>query len=147
MSLPEANLCVWCLCTGTGFGLMHLCPYVMISHYFSKHRSLATGVATCGSGVGTFLFPALTPYLIRAYSWRGTMWVLGGIVLHGLVIGATYIPPAAQLTDILVSVEEHGGPQRKKRVFEWRVLQRPSQLIHMGATFCGLTGGAALVTL
>ena len=57
--------------TGVGFGLMYLCTYVMIGHYFEKYRALATGIASCGSGVGTFIFAPLSVALINSYGWKG----------------------------------------------------------------------------
>lgn len=120
-----------CLFTGIGFGLMHLCPFVVIGQYFEKRRSLATGIATCGSGVGTIVFPSITPYLISIYNWSGTMWILAGIALNGLVIGFSYFK---QYTP------SKRKDKKKKKILEFGVLQRASHLSHMCATFCGLTG-------
>ncbi|CAB3398406.1 unnamed protein product [Caenorhabditis bovis] len=39
--------------SGTGFGFMYLPAIVVISQYFAKKRSSATGIAVCGSGIGT----------------------------------------------------------------------------------------------
>ncbi|CAI2352781.1 unnamed protein product [Caenorhabditis sp. 36 PRJEB53466] len=44
---------------GIGFGCMYLPSIVVLSQYFEKKRSLATGIAVCGSGIGTMLFAAL----------------------------------------------------------------------------------------
>nr|CAH7728722.1 unnamed protein product [Callosobruchus chinensis] len=38
--------------TGTGFGLIYLPAIVSVTAYFEKKRSLATGIAVCGSGFG-----------------------------------------------------------------------------------------------
>lgn len=38
---------------GVGFGLVYLPAIVVISQWFSEKRSLATGLAVCGSGIGT----------------------------------------------------------------------------------------------
>ena len=58
---------------GVGFGMMYLCCYVMIGHYFEKRRAFATGLASCGSGVGTFLFAPLSVYLITQFGWKGKL--------------------------------------------------------------------------
>ena len=52
------------VCTGLGFGLIYLPAIVCVSMYFEKHRSLATGIAVCGSGIGTFIWAPLTQVLI-----------------------------------------------------------------------------------
>ena len=46
--------------TGVGFGLMYLPSIVMVGYYFDKRRALATGIAVCGSGIGSFVFAPLT---------------------------------------------------------------------------------------
>ncbi|EDW06545.2 uncharacterized protein Dmoj_GI21795 [Drosophila mojavensis] len=41
--------------TGLGFGLIYLPAIVSVTQYFEARRSLATGIAVCGSGFGTFI--------------------------------------------------------------------------------------------
>lgn len=47
--------------------------------YFERRRSLATGLALAGSGVGTFVFAPLCVALINAMGWkvRDFDWRLG----------------------------------------------------------------------
>lgn len=71
-------------------GLMYLCSYVMIGHYFEKWRAFATGFSSCGSGVGTFVFAPLSSYLIEKFGWRGALLLLAGVILQGCVIGMTF---------------------------------------------------------
>ena len=77
---------------GMGFGLMYLPSIVIVGYYFDKRRALATGIATCGSGVGAFIFAPMCRALIDAYGWRGAMWIVSAIVLNGLVLGGLYRP-------------------------------------------------------
>ena len=46
--------------TGLGFGLIYLPAIVSVSVYFEKKRAFATGIAVCGSGLGTFIFAPIT---------------------------------------------------------------------------------------
>lgn len=48
-----------------------------VGHYFDKRRSLATGIAVCGGGVGTFCIAPLSKYLLQEYGWRGAHLILG----------------------------------------------------------------------
>lgn len=41
---------------GIGYGLIFLPAVVIVGQYFSEKRALATGIAVCGSGIGTSLF-------------------------------------------------------------------------------------------
>ena len=75
---------------GIGFGLMYLPSIVMVGFYFDKKRALATGIATCGSGIGAFIFAPMTTALIQTYSWIGAQWIVAAIVLHGVIFGALY---------------------------------------------------------
>lgn len=53
---------------------------------------MATGIAVCGSGFGTFVFAPLTEYLIAAFGWRGALLIIGGIVLNCILFGAMFRP-------------------------------------------------------
>ena len=46
--------------TGLGFGLIYLPAIVSVSIYFEKKRAFATGIAVCGSGLGTFIMAPVT---------------------------------------------------------------------------------------
>lgn len=91
--------------TGFGLGLIYLPAIVSVTTYFDKYRSLATGIAVCGSGFGTFLFAPLLNYFITGYQWRGALFILAGIVLNCAIFGALFRPlkrtshPVADATD------------------------------------------------
>ncbi|KAK2583113.1 hypothetical protein KPH14_009139 [Odynerus spinipes] len=78
--------------TGLGFGLIYLPAIVSVTCYFEKYRSLATGIAVCGSGLGTLIFAPVLESLITNYGWRGTMMICSGIVLNCIVLGAFFRP-------------------------------------------------------
>ncbi|GBP31160.1 Monocarboxylate transporter 9 [Eumeta japonica] len=80
------------VCTGFGFGLIYLPAIVSVTVWFEQYRSLATGIAVCGSGLGTFLFAPLTSALINNYGWRGSMAIMGAIVLNCVVFGLMFKP-------------------------------------------------------
>lgn len=78
--------------TGFGFGLIYLPAIVSVTTYFEKYRSLATGIAVCGSGLGTFIFSPMTEYLIGEFGWRGATLILAGIVFNCVIFGAMFRP-------------------------------------------------------
>lgn len=69
-------------CAGIGFGFIYLPAVVAVSYYFETKRSLATGIAVCGSGFGTFAFAPLATYLLEEYGWRGANLILAGFILN-----------------------------------------------------------------
>lgn len=77
---------------GIGFGLVYVPAVVAVGFYFEKRRALATGIAVCGSGIGTFVIAALTTWLLDLYGWRGTLLIYAGLVLNCAVLGALFRP-------------------------------------------------------
>jgi MFS family permease len=77
---------------GLGFGLIYLPAIVSVTCYFEKYRSLATGIAVCGSGMGTFIFAPLTEYLVTEYGWRGALLIIAAVVLNCMILGALFRP-------------------------------------------------------
>ena len=71
---------------------MYLPAIVMVGFYFEKRRAFATGVAVCGSGIGAFVFAPMCDKLLEVYDWRGATWIMSGIVLNGMVMGALLRP-------------------------------------------------------
>ena len=78
--------------TGVGFGMMYLPAIVMVGFYFEKKRAFATGIAVCGSAIGGVCIAPLVDCLLSEYGWRGTSWILAGIVFNGIVCGALFRP-------------------------------------------------------
>ncbi|KAJ9592129.1 hypothetical protein L9F63_001357, partial [Diploptera punctata] len=77
---------------GIGFGLIYLPAVVCVGYYFETKRSLATGIAVCGSGFGTFAFAPLATMLLENFDWRGANLILAGLILNCAVFGAMMRP-------------------------------------------------------
>ena len=73
-------------------GMAYLPAIVIVSYYFEKRRTLATGIAVCGSGIGTFVFAPLANALLTEYSWKGTILIEAGILLNCLLCGMLFRP-------------------------------------------------------
>jgi len=72
--------------------MAYLPAIVAVSFYFEQRRSLATGIAVCGSGIGTFIFAPLTNALLEEYSWKGTVLIEAGILLNCILCGMVFRP-------------------------------------------------------
>ncbi|KAH9513081.1 hypothetical protein Btru_035793 [Bulinus truncatus] len=77
---------------GTGFSFCYISSVVIVSFYFERRRSLATGLAVCGTGVGTITFAPLMDYLISEYGMRGLFLIMAGISLNLVVCGMLFRP-------------------------------------------------------
>lgn len=72
--------------------MIFLPAIIVVGLYFSKRRAIATGIATSGSGVGTFAYAYLCDHLLRIFSWRQTILILTGILLNCLACGMIFRP-------------------------------------------------------
>ncbi|XP_013401065.1 monocarboxylate transporter 14 isoform X2 [Lingula anatina] len=109
--------------TGLGFGLMYFPSIVSVQHHFEKKKSLAMGVAMCGSGVGTFSMAPLLELLIESITWRYTLLVLAGLSLSGIGLSMLFFPPT------LKSKEENETKQNLK--FSVKTDMSLKNLIHI----------------
>ena len=78
--------------SGLGLGMIYLPAIVSVTYYFEKRRSFATGLAVCGSGVGTFIFAPLAKGLLDEYGWRGATLIEAGLLLNCCICGALFRP-------------------------------------------------------
>lgn len=73
--------------------MIYLPSVVAVGYYFETRRSLATGIAVCGSGVGTFSFAPLASLLLQEFgSWQNANLLLAGLILNCAVFGALMRP-------------------------------------------------------
>ena len=56
---------------------MYLPAVVGVGYYFEKKRGVATGIAVCGTGIGTFCLAPLAKILLQYYDWRSAHILLG----------------------------------------------------------------------
>ncbi|KMY93723.1 monocarboxylate transporter 3 [Drosophila simulans] len=114
---------------GIGFCMVYIPAVVIIGFYFEKWRALATGVAMCGSGVGTFVFAPLTKVLLKS-GWRYTLGIQGIIVLSCALFGLAFRP----IQPITLSVtNEEGDEQEKKKLNGHGNTVAPTPQLHQAA--------------
>ncbi|KAK3611188.1 hypothetical protein CHS0354_009441 [Potamilus streckersoni] len=83
--------------TGLGFCLLYVPSHVLCGLYFQRHRSLATGIAISGQGVGGTVFPYIAYILIDTYGWKGSFFIMSGLSLHNFVFAALLRPPSKHI--------------------------------------------------
>lgn len=79
---------------GIGFGCMYLPSIVVLSTYFAKRRSVATGIAVCGSGIGTVLFSQINPLVFEYLGENPSHFVmyLAAISSSGAIVSLLFAP-------------------------------------------------------
>ncbi|KAH9284351.1 Monocarboxylate transporter 1 [Echinococcus granulosus] len=78
--------------TGTSYGMIYLPAATIVSQWFAKLRATATGISMCGSSIGTAVYSAILPKLLKIYSWRGCMAIMAAMSLHCFAAGCLFIP-------------------------------------------------------
>ncbi|RCN34814.1 hypothetical protein ANCCAN_19328 [Ancylostoma caninum] len=71
---------------GVGFGLMYCPAIVIVTMYFETRRSLATGIAVAGAGVGTVLFSPINEFIISKFGWRAVFYAFLGELDHNYTL-------------------------------------------------------------
>uniref|UniRef100_A0A8D3AG70 Major facilitator superfamily (MFS) profile domain-containing protein n=1 Tax=Scophthalmus maximus TaxID=52904 RepID=A0A8D3AG70_SCOMX len=77
---------------GCGLSLNLNASLTIISKYFLAKRPLANGLAMAGSPVFLCLVAPLNQYLLDKFGWRGSLLILGGLMLNCCVAGALMRP-------------------------------------------------------
>jgi MCP family monocarboxylic acid transporter-like MFS transporter 14 len=85
---------------GFGFGLIYVPAIVSVGYYFDKKRSLAIGIAVCGSGLGTFILSPLNRILFESYGCQGAFLIKAALCLNLCVCGCLMRPVPVEPSEI-----------------------------------------------
>ena len=77
---------------GLGWAFVFTPMMATVMRSFTRRRSLALSLGSAGSGIGCFVSTPLFQLLADTYTWRGSLFILGGLSLNLVVCGAL-IPP------------------------------------------------------
>uniref|UniRef100_H2SUL4 Major facilitator superfamily (MFS) profile domain-containing protein n=2 Tax=Takifugu rubripes TaxID=31033 RepID=H2SUL4_TAKRU len=77
---------------GCGLAFNLNASVTIISKYFLVRRPLANGLAMAGSPVFLCGLAPLNQYLLNMFGWRGSLLIIGGLMLNSCVAGALMRP-------------------------------------------------------
>jgi len=77
---------------GLGLGIIYVPRLDCITQYFDKRRPFVTGVAICGSGIGTAIFAPFTDFLLTQTTTRDALIIIGMIILSNCFFGLLFKP-------------------------------------------------------
>ena len=72
---------------------MFLPQVTIVTDWFDKRLSFATGIAVCGSGFGMAIFALMSDWLIQEFTWRGAMLILASLMFLCVFFSATFREP------------------------------------------------------
>ena len=55
---------------------------IPLGFYFDRHRNLAYGITSSGTGFGIMVLAPITNALIERYTWRGACFIFAGLIIH-----------------------------------------------------------------
>ncbi|XP_071948298.1 monocarboxylate transporter 12-like [Antedon mediterranea] len=102
--------------TGLGFGLSYLPCIVTLGKFFERRRSVATGIAVAGSGVGTFILAPVCQALLNIIGWRKTFVVLGFLETTLHVCGFIYDPKKVPIRRKIPPQTDQLGLQQEEKL-------------------------------
>ena len=91
---------------GVGASLCYFPSVIILPQYFSKRLSLANGLVSCGSGVGTMVMGPVINILMNAYGWRICVRLSTVLMILVSVIALLFRPLVPPLNS------QHGGFNR-----------------------------------
>lgn len=62
--------------------MMYLPAVVGVGFYFEKKRAMATGIAVCGTGIGTFAIAPLAKLLLQHMDWKNAHYIFGKLQIQ-----------------------------------------------------------------
>ena len=76
---------------GTGLSGVWVPQMSLVARWFTRRRSLMTGIVVAGGGISQLVAPPLISRLIAGYDWRLSFVIMGGVVLVFMVVAAQFL--------------------------------------------------------
>ena len=115
------------ICTGLGNGLIFCPALAVLSTYFSTKRSLAIGIAACGSATGGIIYPVIVQQLLPKIGFPWTVRVLGFVMLALQAVTVTFTKPRLP-------------PRKSGALVEWSAFREPQYTLFAIGTFLAFWG-------
>ncbi|XP_060801493.1 uncharacterized protein LOC106137323 [Amyelois transitella] len=103
---------------GIGLCMVYMPAVLTVGFYFEKWRALATGLALCGSGVGTFVMAPLTDALNENFGWRLTIVIHACMLLLCVIFGIMFRPIRPIRVTLTDQTEEEDMARRHEEAVE-----------------------------
>ena len=91
--------------TGLGACVCRTSAFLVVSMYFNKKRSFATGSVTMGPSLGMFMWGPIAQVLLDSVGWRNTFRIMAACCCLIIIAAVTYNPNVEEKDKILEKVE------------------------------------------
>jgi MFS family permease len=110
------------ICMGLGNGCL-FCPCIStLSTYFDTRRSLAIGMAACGSATGGLVFPSLVRQLLPTQGFPAAMRAIGYVQVATFVVA-------------LVGLKQRIPARRSGPLVEWSAFREGEYTLYAAGSF------------
>lgn len=83
---------------GIGFGMIYMTAVVAVGFYFERWRSLATGISTCGAGIGCIILPLAFTMAVDCLGWRTSFIIQASLIILCGICALIFKPLNSVLT-------------------------------------------------
>jgi MFS family permease len=121
-----------------------------VARWFSRRRSMMTGIVGSGGSIGTLISPLLADWLISTYDWRLSFAILGSVILVVVVVSAQFLKSEPTKSGQIAYGDNTGSklksqPQNKELSLKQAVLTRQFWLFAMIFFIMGFCSWAIMV--
>jgi len=82
---------IYGLVAGIGMSGVFVACLSTVARWFVKRRGIMTGIVIAGTGIGTFILPPISTWLIEIYDWRMAYIIVGSAILVIGVLAAQFM--------------------------------------------------------
>lgn len=116
---------------------------VCVQQYFTKRRSLASGITMTGFSISTLVIPPFTRWLLDLYGWRGALIILAGLHIEGVFLSALLRPlPHRRVRNVTTQRhrDSHLVTYLCKQLFDVSLLKDMRFMLYGFGTLCSAIG-------
>lgn len=106
---------------GMGTSFCYISAIWVIRKNFQKHRDVAFGMASAGSGAGGIMYGIVLPSIVESRGWRWTMERVSYITFAFIIVAMVMVPAKQQS-------ENCGKQELKKNWLPWKAKFKQSRL-------------------
>lgn len=97
----------------------------IVTDWFDKRLSFATGIAVCGSGFGMAIFALVSDHFIQYLNWKGAMLILAALMSLCILFALTFQDPPYKVA-LNAKVQKEATFRRAiKETFNFKILRNP----------------------
>ena len=103
---------------GFGSSCLFVSCYVVVSQYFDKKQSIATGIIASGAGLGSITVAPILQALLNSYGWKKTYRITAGILSMVCVFCMSFDPSVSKKGEDKEKRGSENSDQQDKRIMK-----------------------------